>query len=144
MALKGISHDDALHDGLLSTGLIIAVMGVVYWDLKIAPISRLKLPAAIPTQLVIFGKSASIASSPSPAVDTEPHCPALQGSQKTWGSRVSEALRSDATGQKDLLAACDKENIRNSTDCQSSVIRDRVVLLVDDIVDSRWTHGCGC
>jgi len=47
-----------LHDGLLSTGLIIAVMGVVYWDLqKIAPInSALKLPAAIPTLSLIFGK----------------------------------------------------------------------------------------
>lgn len=47
----------------------------------------------------------------------------------------------DATKQKDLLNSVrQEENIRNSTGVVGrDVIRDRVVLLVDDMVDSRWT-----
>lgn len=47
----------------------------------------------------------------------------------------------DAIEQKDLLNSVrQEENIRNSTGVVGrDVIRDRVVLLVDDMVDSRWT-----
>mgnify|MGYP000849349668 FL=1 len=62
---------------------------------------------------------------------------------KDLGIACIEAVEKtcDATEQKDLLNGVrQEENIRDSTGVVGrDVIRDRVVLLVDDMVDSRWT-----
>lgn len=121
-------------------------MGVVYWDLqKIAPInSALKLPAAIPTQLLIFGKERIDCVVPIPSRRHPNLVPCFAKElAAALGIACIEAVEKtcDATEQKDLLNGVrQEENIRDSTGVVGrDVIRDRVVLLVDDMVDSRWT-----
>ena len=62
---------------------------------------------------------------------------------KDLGIACIEAVEKtcDATEQKDLLNGVrQEENIRDSTGVVGrDIIRNRVVLLVDDMVDSRWT-----
>ena len=108
---------------------------MVYWDLqKIAPInSALKLPAAIPTQLLVFGKERIDCVVPIPSRRHPNLVPRFARElAKDLGIACIEAVEKtcDATEQKDLLNGVrQEENIRNSTGVVGrNVIRDRVVL----------------
>lgn len=121
-------------------------MGVVYWDLqKTAPINSASKPqAAIPTQLLIFSKERIDCVVPIPSRRHPNLVPCfardLAAILRITYIEAVEKTR-DATEQKTLLSSVrQEENIRDSTGViRRDVIGGRVVLLVDDMVDSRWT-----